>query len=82
MKRLWVYSIFLFPLCLAACRHLPPITTCLSDVKRQVFHCVDRQDKEFDCAFTDMGCADKLVSIPFQDFGIVLDYCSALKTKP
>lgn len=59
---------------------MPPITSCLSDVDRQVFHCRNKEGVDFDCKFSDKSCADKLVAIPFQDFGVVLDYCSELKS--
>lgn len=77
--RLALFSLFIFTF--ASCVKMPPITICLSDVPRQIFHCIDREGKPFDCAFDDKMCADKLVSIPFEDYGTVLDYCSALKPK-
>jgi len=82
--------ICLCPFAFAGCPKMPPITTCFYDKPRGLGHCIGRDDKEFSCAFTKeaveanpgiLECEDKLVMVPFQDFGIVLDYCSAMKKK-
>ncbi len=84
------YLAFSFCLLLVGCgSKMPPITHCLYDKPREVAHCTGRDGKDFDCAFSQAVkeargielCPDKLIMIPFQDFGVVLDYCSALKKK-
>ena len=62
-----------------SCRgHLPPITSCIWDQPRAQFHCVDAKDQAFDLDYTDPK-SDKLIAIPFSDFGTLLDYCKNKK---
>ncbi len=59
---------------------MPPITSCVFDQPRQVFRCVDNKGKEFDL-YPIEDRSDKLICIPFNDFGVVLSYCKGLKGK-
>lgn len=66
---------------IASCgTHIPNVNTCLFDEPRQIFHCNDPQGKAFDLISTDPK-ADKLVCLPFNDIGIVLNYCNSLKSR-
>ena len=59
-------------------KKLPPITACVYEKSTHIFRCVDKTGKAFNCGF-DEDCADKMVAIPFQDTGILLQYCQGLK---
>jgi len=52
---------------------MPPITVCSYDQPIQTLHCIDAQNQAFDLLVTDEK-ADKMVAIPLNDFGVLLDY--------
>ena len=56
----------------------PPITSCLFSVEHQMFFCVDPKGVSFDMVATN-ALADKLACLPFNDIGIVMNYCHSLK---
>lgn len=65
--------IFVLLMCTSCPGKMPPITVCSYDQPLQVFHCVDAQNKAFDLPAADEK-ADKMVAIPLNDFGVLMDY--------
>tara|TARA_R110000868_G_scaffold117454_1_gene311935 strand:+ start:785 stop:1030 length:246 start_codon:yes stop_codon:yes gene_type:complete len=76
------YKLLLFlGLVFGSCgKNLPPITSCVYDQPRTKFHCIDPKGNAFDVSYDDPK-SDKLIAIPFQDFGTLLNYCKGLKAK-
>lgn len=71
-------SSLLILLSIVSCAKIPPVTSCLYDEPRQTFHCISASGNAFEMMAID-PMTDKLVCIPFNDFGIVLNYCNGLK---
>lgn len=59
---------------------MPPVTSCVYDQPRAKFHCIDFGGTAFDLSYDDPK-ADKLIAIPYEDFGTLLNYCKGLKGK-
>jgi hypothetical protein len=67
---------------------LPPVTNCVYHRESELGACTNPKGEEFKCAlskeakknFPDLEmCPDKMLMMPFSDFGTLLTYCKGLK---